>query len=534
MYELEDNYLNLKEEVIWKVAIYVRLSREDEKDEKYKGQSESIENQIKFLKKIVQTKGWNLVDIYKDDGYTGTNFNRPDFQRMIKDIENGKINLVITKDLSRLGRDYIETGSYVEKYFPSKKIRYIAVNDNIDTFDKKNSNNDMTPFKSVINDMYAKDISNKVRTAMITKAMEGECIKSFLPYGYKKDEKDKNKILIDENVADVVRQIFNLYKSGKSKKQIADYLNASNIITPLKYKNENTNYYNPNKSNTYKWNTTIINKILRDRIYVGDLVQLKYTKINYKVKKTVKVPEKEQIIILNHHPAIIDHLTFETVKKMLDRKANEWNYSNRKKHLLSGLVFCKCGSKITYNLNHGKFSRCICSNYKKYGKKACQNVHMKEDELINKVTESLRNNITKYLNMDDLDYSKISENTNEDYKKDIVYWKKKKEDLCKIISNLYEDKLSGKISLDTFTELIKKYEGKKDECIQNLELLERKRKVLNKNTNIKQKELKNIMKAILTFKEINENNKSLVFKLIDKIIINDKDISIQYKFSLMK
>ena len=149
MYELKDNYFNAKNDKTWKVAIYVRLSREDEKDENYKGQSESIENQINFLKRVVKCNHWTLIDVYKDDGYTGTNFQRPDFQRMIEDIENRKINLVVTKDLSRLGRDYIETGNYIEKYFPSKGIRYIAVNDNIDTYDRKNANNDMTPFKSV-------------------------------------------------------------------------------------------------------------------------------------------------------------------------------------------------------------------------------------------------------------------------------------------------------------------------------------------------------------------------------------------------
>lgn len=268
MDELYNNYFNISSEFIWKVAIYVRLSREDEKDQKYKGQSESIENQIKFLKSIVKSKGWILVDIYKDDGYTGTNFNRPDFNRMLEDIDKGLINLVITKDLSRLGRDYIETGRYIEKVFPSKNIRYIAVNDNIDTFDRKNTNNDMTPFKSVMNDLYAKDISNKVRTAIVTKAREGDCIKSFLPYGYKKDIFDKNKILIDVEVADVVKQIFNMYKSGKGKTAIARFLNEQNYITPLKYKEQTSNYFNPNKANTYKWNSTIITKILRDRIYV--------------------------------------------------------------------------------------------------------------------------------------------------------------------------------------------------------------------------------------------------------------------------
>lgn len=530
MYELYNNYFNDGENTItWRVAIYVRLSREDEKDEKYKEQSESIENQINFLKAIVFDKGWIIVDIYKDDGYTGTNFERPDFQRMISDIEDGKINLVITKDLSRLGRDYIETGRYIEKYFPSKNIRYIAVTDNIDTYDQRNTNNDMTPFKSVMNDMYAKDISKKVRTAILTKATQGDCIKAFLPYGYKKDPNYKNNILVDEEVSDIVKLIFDLYKSGNSKKQIVDYLNEASVKTPLQYKNETTNYYNPNQNYTYRWSNTVINKILRDRIYVGDLEQLKNTKVNYKVKKIVKVPKEERIIIMNHHPAIIDRPTFELVQEMLIKQTNEWNYSDRKRHLLAGLVFCKCGSKITYNLNHGKFSRCICSSYKKYGKKFCSNVHMKEEDLLKIVSKSLKNNIKQYLNMDKLQYNKIS-NKEDKNKKEILYWNKKKDDVNKIISGLYEDKVTGIITLDTFKNLIKKYEEQKKECETKLEMLNNSQS--KKENIINQKQIKYTANKILSFDEINEKNKNLVFKLIDKIIIDDKDITIQYKFDI--
>lgn len=402
MNELCNNYKTLGNTIAWVVAIYVRLSREDEKEEKYKNQSESIENQIKFLKAIVKKMGWLLFDVYIDDGYTGTNFNRPAFQRMIEDVEKKNVNLIITKDLSRLGRDYIETGRYVERYFPEKRVRYIAVNDNIDTFDNSNINNDMTPFKSVFNDMYAKDISKKVRTSITTKAIEGECIKAFLPYGYKKDLIDKNKILIDENVAYVVEKIFNLYRQGYSKSQIAKHLNELGIKTPLKYKEEQTNYYNPNTTKTYLWSSTMINKILRDKIYAGDLVQLKYRKINYKIEKFEKVPIEQQIIIENNHPAIIERGIFNEVQEMLDKKTNEWNYTARGKHLLSGLVFCECGARISYNKNHGKYFRCICSSYKQYGKKFCSNVHLREDELINRVTFSLHKNIKRYLNIKEL------------------------------------------------------------------------------------------------------------------------------------
>lgn len=528
MQELYNNYFNILNDRIWKVAIYARLSREDEKDEKYKGQSESIENQIKYLKSIVSIKDWLLVDIYKDDGYTGTNFDRPDFKRMLDDIDNGKINLVITKDLSRLGRDYIETGRYIEKIFPSKNIRYIAVNDNVDTFDKRNSNNDMTPFKAVINDMYAKDTSNKVRSTILTKAIAGECIKAFLPYGYKKDKTNKNKILVDENVAENVKLIFNLYKSGKSKTEIAKKLNELEITTPLKYKQETTNYYNPNSNATYKWNSTVINKILRNPIYVGDLVQLQYNKVNYKIKKITKVPKEEQIIISNNHEAIINRNTFNTVQEMLDKQTNEWNYSNRKKHLLAGLVFCKCGSRITYNKNHGKFFRCVCSSYKKYGSEFCSNIHLKETELLEMVSSSLKKNVNTYLNLKDLKFPSIQVKDNKT--KELAKLSKKKEEINKTIANLYEDKISSTISLETFKVLIKKYEKQKKELDMKISTISKHSKNIQE-LKLNHKQLEDTMKQLLQFDTINEENKCLVFKLIDKIIIDDDKITIKYKFN---
>ena len=213
MEEFYTNYNEINNLNNWKIGIYTRLSNADKKDENLK-QSESIDNQIELLQRFVKFKNWTISKTYIDDGYSGTNFDRPDFKRMINDIELGKINLIITKDLSRLGRDYIDTGYYVEKYFPLKNVRYIALNDNIDTFDSNNSSNDMTPFKSVINDTYARDTSKKVRSILITMALNGKSIKSFQPYGLKKDPKNKNNILIDEGVSQNVRNIFKMYKNG--------------------------------------------------------------------------------------------------------------------------------------------------------------------------------------------------------------------------------------------------------------------------------------------------------------------------------
>lgn len=456
----------------------------------------------------------------------GTNFDRPDFKRMLVDINEGKINLVITKDLSRLGRDYIETGMYVEKIFPSKNVRYIAVNDNVDTFDKRNSNNDMTPFKAVINDMYAKDTSNKVRSTILTKAINGECIKAFLPYGYKKDTSNRNKILVDENVANNVKMIFDLYKSGYSKTEIAKELNELEIETPLKYKQTNTNYYNPNSNATYKWNSTVINKILRNQIYVGDLVQMQYTKVNYKIKKVTVVPKDEQVIVLNNHEPIIDRNTFNTVQEMLNKQTNEWNYCNRKRHLLTGLVFCKCGSRVTYNKNHGKVSRCICSSYKKYGNKFCSNIHLKEAELIEMVSNSLKKNINEYLNFKDLKFSTLPVKDNT--KQELAKLLKKTEELNKAISSLYEDKIEGNISIETFKVLIAKYEKQQKQLDNEISLFSKTKENIQE---FNPKDLQETMRKLLEFDTINEENKSLVFKLIDKIIIDDDKINISYKFN---
>jgi DNA invertase Pin-like site-specific DNA recombinase len=209
MYALMDSYRQNTYNQTYNVGIYLRLSREDDTI----NQSESILNQKEYLTRYVLDQEWNLIDIYIDDGFTGTNFDRPDFKRMIKDVESKRINLVITKDLSRLGRDYIDTGYYLERFFPKANVRYIALNDGIDTF-QTNSNNDMSPFKSVINDMYAKDISKKVRTTMISKQQNGEFIGAFAPYGYLKSKENKNKLIIDDEASKIVKRIFEMYVQG--------------------------------------------------------------------------------------------------------------------------------------------------------------------------------------------------------------------------------------------------------------------------------------------------------------------------------
>ena len=346
------------EKTIYKVAIYIRLSKEDV-DRGY-DESESIKNQRTLLTEYVQKLGWKyqLIDTYIDQGFTGTNFNRPDFQRMIKDIENGKINMVVTKDLSRLGRDYIETGEYIEKWFPGNNVRYVSVTDGIDTFEASNGNNDIAPFKSILNDMYSKDLSKKIRTALHTMQKQGKWVGGKTPLGYTKDSNDKNKLIIYEPEAQIVRTIFNMASSGNQVGTIRDYLNNSNIPTV------NKSRYN---KETF-WENKTVKNILKNKAYIGTTVQNKRSRISYKNRKIRTNPEEKWIEVENTHEPIIDKKIFNAVQKMVIVQ----NYNrNEKKNmfLLDGLLFCyECKHKIgVRGKNNGNYYM-VCNNYRRNSK----------------------------------------------------------------------------------------------------------------------------------------------------------------------
>ena len=269
------------EKTMYNVAIYIRLSKEDV-DRGY-DESESIKNQRTLLTEYVQKLGWEykLIDIYIDQGYTGTNFNRPAFQRMIRDINSGKVNMVVTKDLSRLGRDYIETGEYIEKWFPENNVRYVSVTDGIDTFETANGNNDIAPFKSILNDMYSKDLSKKIRTALHTMQKQGKWVGGKTAIGYMKDPNDKNKLIICEPEAEIVKTIFNMALAGNQVGVIRDFLNTNNIPTA------NQSRYNKDSF----WENKTIKNVLRNKVYIGTTQQNKRSRISYKNRKLRPNPE---------------------------------------------------------------------------------------------------------------------------------------------------------------------------------------------------------------------------------------------------
>lgn len=291
-------------------ALYLRLSRDDGKAL----DSESITNQREFLLDYAKKNSLNVVKIFSDDGYTGTNFDRPAFSEMLSLIEAGEINTVVTKDLSRLGRDYIQTGYYIEQYFPLKGVRYIAVNDGIDT--AQSGGDDLTPFRAVFNDMYARDISKKVRTALTVKKVNGKFIGAFAPFGYRKDPADKNHLVIDEAAAEHVRTIFKEFLAGESMTGIARKLTKNNIPTPSGYKS--------GANCKCTWNDMTVRRILSNPTYAGNLTQGRSRKINYKVKRKVALPKDEWIIVEGTHEPIISEEEFDRAAQLLrNRRHNK-------------------------------------------------------------------------------------------------------------------------------------------------------------------------------------------------------------------
>lgn len=295
-------YLEIGDPKEYHVALYIRLSKEDESE----GPSESVINQKSLLDQFVKAHHLSVFDTYVDDGWSGTNFDRPGFQRMIKDIEAKRVNMVITKDLSRLGRDYIMTGHYMERYFPEKKVRYISLLDGIDTGVESGAN-DITPFRAIMNDMYAKDISKKIKSVKRDKQRKGEFIGGKPAYGYKMHPTQKNKIVIDEVAAPIVRRIFWMALEGISCRQIAAKLNEDGVETPAMYSGLKQNARSPYHG---LWSSERISYMLQNEIYIGNMVQGRSAKVSYKSKKCMKTPRDQWIIVEGTHEAIIDRDTF--------------------------------------------------------------------------------------------------------------------------------------------------------------------------------------------------------------------------------
>lgn len=511
---------------IYNVGLYIRLSRED--DVKIL-ESESITNQKSLLLQYVKENNLRVYDIYIDDGYSGTNFDRPDFNRLLKDIELGKINMVITKDMSRLGRDYIGTGNLIEKYFPEHNVRYIAVTDNIDTF-LDSSNNDIAPFKAIMNDMYAKDISKKIKSSLKAKMKEGKWVGGRTPFGYDQDKDNKNHLVINEEQAIVVKRIFDMCLEGLSFFKIAKQLTNEGVKTPAQYYNfEWKNNYNLRYG---EWHAKTIRDILTNRMYVGDMVQNRRSKVNYKVKKVIENNPDNYIIVENTHAPIIDKEIFYEAQKRIPK--NKGRNEKKENHLLDGLLYCgDCGHRISIQARRKKDNRCytICNYYRTYMKQRLCTTHSNNYENIEKaIINSLTEKCLNYINKD-----KIKNNVLNNLKEDNKTNNKKELeilnlDIKQINDNLdiiYIDKLNNKITEEQFERVKIKLENE-------LAIKQKKYNDLNNNMNDtinEESKNKMINEYINKFLSMKEPSRELIINLIDKIeIYEDKTINVKLSF----
>lgn len=366
----------------WNVAVYLRLSIEDNESI----ESNSIVNQRELVEQYISSKSdLELVDYYIDDGYSGTNFNRPGFERLLQDMKNKKINCIIVKDLSRFARNHIEADMYFENIFPVLNIRFISVIENIDSFENPDSmDNLIVPFKNLLNDAYAKDISKKVKSALTAKRLNGEFIGTSATYGYIKNPKDKHKLIIDEEASKHVVQIFNGIIEGKTVSEIANELNKNNILTPAAYKRKNEPESN-NIETDKRWNAKMINKMLKDRIYVGDLIQGKKKVENYRSHKLITTKKDEWIIIQNNHEPIISKDKFDKVQEIIEK--NKCARSNKEKDLFYRFLKCSdCGDSFTLR-KVKNYEYYHCTSYVRNG--SCTSHSIRKDKLAEIVLEEL-------------------------------------------------------------------------------------------------------------------------------------------------
>ena len=443
-------------------ALYCRLSRDDD----LVGDSNSIVHQKEILESYAKSHAFLNPVFYVDDGYSGTNFNRPAFQRMLGDIESGKVKTVIVKDMSRFGRNYIMVGYYTEILFEQKGIRFIAVNDMVDS---KQEGDEFTPFRNIINEWYAKDTSKKVKAVLRAKGMSGKHVSPVPPYGYKKDERDKTKWVIDEEAALVVREIYRLYLEGAGTKEIADILTARGIETPIIYFKRRGMPVRSKSEVPDVWSMATVAGILKQEAYTGCTVNFKTKKKSYKTKYQERLPRENWVIFENTQEDIIDRETFAIVHKMLESRRRPKKIGAPRVNVFNGLVYCAdCGNRMYLHHNTKQTQRdaFVCSRYRRAKFHDCTSHHITYDLLytivlndLRRVCRSVRERRQEFIA---LYYGEMEQKVNtrsNAVKSELSRSERRCAEIDGIIKRLYEDSLCGKISDDRFAVLSKDYEA---------------------------------------------------------------------------
>ena len=528
------------ENKIWQVAIYIRLSQEDSDNGEGKQESNSVTSQKTLINEFVEENDdLSVFDTYVDDGFSGTDFDRPGFQRMMEDMKDKNINCIIIKDLSRLGRNHYEAGNYIEKVFPLFNIRFISINDRIDSYKDPSSVNTMlVPFKNLMNDEYARDTSTKIKSALNSRKKKGEFIGAFPSYGYVKDENDKHKLIIDEESADIVRKIFEWkVNEGLGNLAICHRLNDMGVLNPTGYKRKklNQNYNNSKmKEEDYSWCPSTVRNILKNDVYIGNVTQGKRKVKSYKIHKVEQVPEHEWITVEDMHEPIIEKELFNKAQglRQVDTRVQDTGYLS----MWAGILKCAdCGramhKKNCKNKSGTVYEYYICGTYRKKSNKLCTKHTLKIEELENSVLEAIKLHIELLIDteniLDQVNKSKTKQLPNANM--DSIKEKKKKEikRLGNLKKGLYEDWKNEDITREEYLEYKQKYEQDieklKDIIVNFDKQKEKQEEIIEGNSQW----IDNFKK----YKNIFKLDRNITTELIDYIeVYENKKIKIHFKF----
>lgn len=534
--KLDTRTVNKSGRTIWSIAVYIRLSREDGNDE-----SNSVVNQRMIANEFLEhfEEDHSVYDYYVDDGVTGTtNDDRKEFQRMIRDMKDGKINCIICKGLSRMFRNYSDQGTYFEEVFPRYKTRIITLTaPRIDTEDDPSVIDGLeVPINGLMNDRFAAKTSCDVRRTFETKRRKGEFIGSFAPYGYKKNPEDKNKLVVDEEVAQVVRDIFSWFVSeGTSKMGIAKRLNSAGVLNPTAYKkSKGSKYYSPlAKNNDGFWNPKTVDVILHNQFYIGTMVQGKNKIISYKIHETVAIPEEEWVIVENTHEPIVDKTIFLQAQELLKRDMRTAP-GNNKVYLLSGFVRCAdCKKAMTrHSTRQGKYHYYFCRTYLEKSKAICTKHTIREDKLIVMTLAAIQKQIQLVAVMSEtieaINKAPVIQNDTSILLSGLNERKKELEKITHIIDSLYGDWKSGEISQEEYHRLKAKYQA------QAQQLKELIIKIQTEYDKVVSGVQSNdpYLEAFLKYQNISELNRGILVDLVENILVHQNgEIEIQFKFA---
>ena len=509
-------------------ALYERLSRDDE----MQGESNSITNQKKYLEDYAVQHGFGNIQHFSDDGYSGTNFNRPAFNSLLTEIEAGRVGTVIVKDMSRFGRNYLQVGFYTEMMFPKKNVRFIAVNNGVDSANP--ADNDFTPFLNIMNEWYAKDTSKKIKAVFKAKMRDGKRVSGAVPYGYYRKPEDKQTLYVDEASASVVRRIFQLACDGMGATAIADTLSEDKILIPSAYARQNhpedcqcTNYHDP-----YTWNATTVGYILNRREYLGHTVLGKTTRDNFKTKRKRIANEDELLVFYNTHEAIIDQETYDKAQRMRKRVSPRRN-SEKPAHRLSGLLYCAdCGSRLAYINSKPKDGKIYDSNQafrcSRYHNKyhSCTGHYIKASTIEMLIYQATKR-VSQYVLKDEKEfveqlkaqYELQCEKDNTDDKKELLEAKRRMMDLDDLIKGLYENFTLGRLPERQFNRLMTEYDTEQSNLEQRMSELE----TATERISTKAVQIDKFVRLVKKYRDFEELTTPMLNDFIEKVVIHEAE-----------